>query len=199
MGSAGVNGYVRLVPRPGTGRPEVEEVARRHGWVLDIEIEPTPDQPLQLAWLAVEALVSIHWVENETFRLHYLLVGGEDVPGIVAVLRAELDLYDTRSLSDLFASAADDEARGQALQVIGLHGADVVVPDLVPFFRQGFQAADPLVRRIAVMAAANTQWRGFEADIERLRDGDADEEVRHGAAVFLDALREQWAEEGPDQ
>jgi hypothetical protein len=186
-----VNGLTRLAPKPPTGRAEVERLAERAGWTL----HQTKDEDgvRSLTWLSPDRGAAVSWVEEKSVKFPYLRVLGPAPGPTLNLLHDELALHDTVSLTRLITGAAGTDELLDGLYLLGIHSSGEFDPELFALFRQGLHHGDDLVRRVAMFAAAMTDWSQFVPVVESLRDSDPVPEVRDQAVMILDANRERWA------
>jgi len=180
---------IRLVPKPGVGRAEIEQLAERSGWLHFRSIEGGEYIPFEGTWVTPDGGAAIHWIEDEANGVHYLAVEGPDPEPALDVLRSELDLYDDASLAELFDRTRDAVALMEALRILGVHNWGPFDPDHFALFRWAMHDPEPLVRRVALTSAANTRWPEIEPLLEHLREHDPVPSVRDRAATMLAALR----------
>jgi hypothetical protein len=119
--------------------------------------------------------------------VHYLYVGGPDIDPTIDVLQSNLDLYDDASLAEQFDEAQDGLTRIGLLHVLGVHCSGGLDQRMFDLFRRGLADPEPLVRRVALLSATNTNWPEFVPLMEHIRDHDPDPDVREDAAAMVKA------------
>jgi hypothetical protein len=179
------NREIRLVPRPPVGRDEVERLAGKAGW----RHGRTHDGPLEIIWLSPERETGIHWIEDDTMMVRYLVVEGPAAEPTAAFIRDEMDVFDTSSFVEYFAGLDDEIDVMNAVRMLGVHCArSPFEPNLYPLFRDALAHPVPLVRRIAMLAVAVVRWPEFEPLLAHLSTNDLDADVRDEAIETLAIL-----------
>ncbi|WP_405734200.1 hypothetical protein OG607_39335 [Streptomyces sp. NBC_01537] len=178
---------IRRVPKPGAGRAEIEQLAERAGWSRYRTVQASGNTPFEIIWLTRDQGATVHWIEGELTPVHYVVVTGADTEPVLDVLRAGLDLYDDASLAELFDGTRDGVRLMDALNLLGVHCSGPFDPEMFALFRWALHDPEPVVRRVALMSAANTGWEEFTPLMEYLRDHDPVVEVREDAEAILAA------------
>jgi hypothetical protein len=186
---------IRLVPKPGTGRVQVEQLAERSGWLFFRSREKTEKVDFEETWVTPDGGAAIHWIEDAIIEQHYISVEGSNPQPVLDLLRAELDLYDDGSLIALLDGTRDGSALMDALWILGIYCWGPFDPKFFAWIRWAMHDPEPVVRRVAVMSAVNAGWPEFLPLLEYVRDHDPAPEVRDNAAAVFDALR-QRSEDG---
>lgn len=178
---------IRLVPKPTVGRDQVERLARKAGW----RHGRTHDGPLEIIWLAPERETGIHWIEDDTMMVSYLVVEGPAAEPTAAFIRDEMDVFDTSSFVEYFAGLDDEIDVMNAVRMLGVHCArSPFEPNLFQLFRDALAHPVSLVRRVAMLAVAVAGWPEFEPLLAGLSTDDLDVDVRDDAIETLAILSE---------
>ncbi|MFE7126902.1 hypothetical protein [Streptomyces sp. NPDC057617] len=182
---------IRLVPKSGTGRTDIEHLAEQLDWTYHQKTPKGEQTPFEIIWLSTDRGAAIHWIEDHLIRVDYLLIQGPDVDPTLGELESRLDLHSSESLQDLFDGTRDGSAVMDALHVLGVHCSGPFEPDLFALFRWSMHDPDPLVRRVALLMVSLTNWNEFIPLLDYIRKHDSVESVRAQAETIFDVMSTQ--------
>lgn len=179
---------IRLVPRTTVSRADIEQLADSLSWTHYRTTTEDAQRPHETTWLAPDHGAAIHWIEDHVIRVNYLLIQGPDVAPTTDALKSRLDFYTSESLQATFDETRDGSALMDALHTLGVHCSGPFDPDLFALFRWAMNDPDPLIRRVALLAASMTHWREFIPLLDYVRAHDREESVRLQAQTIFDVM-----------
>jgi hypothetical protein len=174
---------VRLVPKDPDPYDETVAMIERLGWT------PSADSGDDLAeWDVPGSDTVVRWVEDGDTGAHYFIVEGPDRQRVADDIRSSIDLLDVADFGPYLAKFHGSQGLMRGLYTVAAAAPARPDPRVTDLFRHYLTDDDPLIRRVALLAAGITGWPDFVQPATRIRDNDPDPEVREAATAALQSL-----------
>ncbi|MCG3041075.1 hypothetical protein ACLIYM_01630 [Streptomyces fenghuangensis] len=183
------NSHIRLVPKESVSRAQVLRMAERACWEHYRTKDAPGGPPFEIIWVNSEQDAVVHWIEDALSQVDYFLVDGPGKSSLVKLIRSELDIHDKDSMVELAYEARGTPRAMRMLRLLGVFCSEGFDPDIFSIFDQALRDPEPIVRREALMSAANAGWGEFLPLMDEIRESDPDKAVREDAGAISDALR----------
>ncbi|QSQ27577.1 hypothetical protein JY651_22855 [Pyxidicoccus parkwayensis] len=181
---------VRIALKDEVSRRQVESFAWKEGWSM-WDFSPGGGlEPFVKSFHTEGDATAAHYLEDPMVDLHYFVVTGTEVDGVVQRIRSKLPHYSRDEVLQQFKTTADPLALARAVRIAGVAAPPDFDPDIFNALREAMSNPDTRVRSSAAAAAAFAAWREFREPLERL-SADPEQRVAEVAQTVLRGLQEK--------
>jgi hypothetical protein len=182
---------VRVVLHESVVESNLIKIANDQNWWMHERHAREGEKPAEFIYMTRDRLNFIHWIEDHTLGVNYILVKGPETSQIVQTLRARLANFSPAYIvHHAREPGLPPEERRLALYHLALHKAEQGFDqETFDIYCEAMRDPDPHVRAAAVQGAAYLKWPEL-AEPLRARTGpeESEEIIRENAAGLIPHL-----------